>query len=170
MSGGSPDTGDPRCPRCGVALAPIPRTPVLTYRCPGCDGRAATLAALRREHDSPELTELWFQARRASPAGGLACPTCPSSMKRVALDPRGLAIELDVCTICETIWLDPGELERLPVTPRPTSPPDPLLPGAEDALVDARVRGYLAHQRSLAHAQQVGTALEWLCVLVGWWA
>jgi hypothetical protein len=53
-----------------------------------------------------------LRAKRAAAEGGSAvpkCPKCDGALMEISYD----EVEIDRCTQCGGVWLDPGELERL---------------------------------------------------------
>lgn len=85
------------------------------YRCSGCGGRMISFSVLRKLcADGGFLNLLWRTARDGYAERGPECPVCRTPMRRVTLPLAGRGIELDVCCSCQTVWFDPGELERLP--------------------------------------------------------
>ena len=53
-----------------------------------------------------------LRAKRASAEGVAAaprCPKCDGALMEISYD----EVEIDRCTKCGGVWLDPGELERL---------------------------------------------------------
>lgn len=128
------------CPRCQIPLHTHAVAGAVHYACEQCGGRAANLALLRRILTKDCANKLWNTVRDASPAdhhGILRCPSCSHRMHpaTVATD-AGEELQLDVCRVCQIVWLDAGELERLPQVPPPAASRGngPFSPEAAEAL------------------------------------
>jgi membrane associated rhomboid family serine protease/Zn-finger nucleic acid-binding protein len=122
------------------------------FICPECDGRMANLALLRRNLEPDPINRLWRKVCDAHPAnhhGVLRCPSC-----RARMHPAGVPcadheeLQLDVCRVCQVVWLDSGEIERLPRLPQPEpqAVPGRFTPEAAEALAPMLA----AHDRSQA--------------------
>lgn len=101
-----------RCPRCDTILVPMHATGN-RFECPRGDGVASNRA------DVGLL--VGFQGRRAilraaAAVGqpiGPSCPFCAARMSTTDLSHPLGTVTIDVCTICEGIWSDAGELTKL---------------------------------------------------------
>ena len=116
------------CPRCRVRLNRATIGEGVFFRCPQCDGRAVSMALLRRIGSKESLRQLWQEARAEGAKPGAACPDCGRSMVEVALPIRSSSppLRLDVCTLCEFVWFDPREFEQYSAcqTPGPRALPE----------------------------------------------
>ena len=123
------------CLRCGHQLKYKLINGKLVSRCENCNSVGVTLSALRGLSSGDQFINiLWQQAKfNAHPLGGV-CPCCQRKMSLVSIQNPEIKnnIEIDVCTACQFIWFDPGELESLPQvqncknTAMPNiSPPEP---------------------------------------------
>jgi Zn-finger nucleic acid-binding protein len=115
------------CPRCAVALAPQLLDTKTVWSCSSCAGHAINLAALRRDVESHIVNALWQLARK-SEATSLPCPSCQRALRLIHYAENTVAIEADLCTSCQLIWLDHGELDGIrrryaPPAPARTSVP-----------------------------------------------
>ena len=118
-----------KCPRCGRELHRNHRNAATAYRCPAGCGCFMTLAALRTAGAPGQLTaELWRNARIGNTIPGLPCPNCRRTMQQLKLGDGNVTFDLDLCTGCQSLWFDAGELEHLglPAEP-PPAPPRPEL-------------------------------------------
>ena len=118
-----------KCPRCGSELRENHGNGAVGYRCPSGCGSFMTLAALRSLGVPAQLTaELWRNARIGNTIPGQVCPNCRRRMQLLKLGDDDTCFDLDICTGCQSLWFDPGELERLPQSePPPEPPPRPEL-------------------------------------------
>jgi membrane associated rhomboid family serine protease/Zn-finger nucleic acid-binding protein len=107
-----------RCPRDGSRLERARHEEGLRWSCSRCGGMALGLPIMRK-HLAPEvLSDLWQRARAGQGSASRACPDCARAMRELPA-PCGSTLELDVCTTCHLLWLDPGELESLPAPAAP---------------------------------------------------
>jgi Zn-finger nucleic acid-binding protein len=105
------------CPRCAIPLGSTRAGAVRIYPCEGCGGHALTLSQLRLVAESEQRIQPFWQAVRAAPPAALGCPSCAQPMRAVRIS----EVEVDACTACHFVWLDPGEQEKLVGTPPPSS-------------------------------------------------
>jgi uncharacterized protein len=66
----------------------------------------------RKEQEALEKTRQRFaeeEPDRHKEASLLRCPKCGEQLEEVTFE----AIQVDRCTGCQGVWLDPGELERV---------------------------------------------------------
>ena len=120
------------CPHCQKELQKEFYHGFVCYCCPECGGHLITISGLRNlSADKPFVNLLWKTACYGYSEPGPECGNAPHPMRRVTLPLNGIALELDVCQQCQTIWFDPAELERIP------------LPDAEPEL-PAKAKGMLA--------------------------
>jgi len=134
------------CPRCSKRLA-LHRTPDgAIFSCPQCEGRAVSWIVVRRVL-SPEYSQyLWQRARHADQVSSLQCPSCGRSMRRVCVGPDHEPTELDLCLLCQFVWFDRGELERLPKRLHGVSRDRQLPEKAREQIALAQIR--LAERRT----------------------
>lgn len=120
-----------KCPRCGSELRENRFGNAVGYRCPAGCGSFMTLAALRASGVPAQLTaELWQNARIGNTIPGSPCPNCRRTMQQLKLGDDETFFDLDICTGCQSLWFDPGELESLPRSETP--PPPPPRPELDD--------------------------------------
>lgn len=150
------------CPVCQVPLTRTDGGIGILWTCPRCDGRAVTLALLRRGIAHEFMNHLWHTARTNAGKNRLGQHQCPSCNKRMSYAEMPIATEsdsetekiapsaepnesdqplvLDLCPLCQFIWLDPGETARLPAKPTsPVNKTSELSPAAKEAIALAEV-------------------------------
>ncbi|MBR2426511.1 MAG: rhomboid family intramembrane serine protease [Lentisphaeria bacterium] len=105
------------CLRCGHLLKNKIVKGKLVFQCEHCHSQGVTLSALRGLSSGDQFVNaLWYQAKfSAYPLGGI-CPCCKQKMSLVSVQNPTTKnnVEIDVCTACQFIWFDPGELESIP--------------------------------------------------------
>jgi len=116
------------CPRCSVALKPrrLDSKTATGWRCLSCEGLAINLAALRTSVEHTIVNALWQLARNGEPSA-LACPSCRKTLSVIHYADDRAILEADLCTSCQLIWLDHGEIDAIrrrtpPSVPRPVDP------------------------------------------------
>lgn len=96
-------------------------------------------------------------------ACGPGCAVCGRAMRVIEVGTA--AIEVDVCTGCQMLWLDAGEQEKLGVTPEPVRTAPPLSPEQLEAtvlLAEAKV----ASDAARYHQEKTARRVWWLGELV----
>ncbi len=127
------------CPRCRTHLEREESPNGVQWRCPTCEGRSVTLGVLRRIVSKPAVNSLWQTARQHRADSGLPCPLCANAMTPVQ---HFDAIEVDVCTTCQSVWFDPAELEHAGAA-APAPPPvdeKELSPRAKEIIALAQIK------------------------------
>ncbi|UCH09628.1 MAG: zf-TFIIB domain-containing protein [Fidelibacterota bacterium] len=106
------------CPKCDHELAVKLLGTIQVDECPACGGTWFDRDELRQAKDQadPDLNwmdfELWkHQDRFKIKAQQVACPKCTVDM--VVIDYGDTRIEIDHCPLCEGVWLDAGEFEKI---------------------------------------------------------
>jgi Zn-finger nucleic acid-binding protein len=117
------------CPRCSVALEPQRLDAKTVWSCASCAGLAVNLAALRRDVESQVVNALWQLARK-SETTSLPCPSCRQALRLIHYAEDTVALEADLCTSCQLIWLDHGELDSIRRRYAPPAPPRASIPRA----------------------------------------
>jgi membrane associated rhomboid family serine protease/Zn-finger nucleic acid-binding protein len=102
------------CPRCDEALTRCQTKGGVYWKCARCEGRTATVAMLRNATDPDLISQLWAEAQLPEASYSLPCPACRSSMRAVWLPASNRNSQLDVCTLCQLVWFDQGEYDRVP--------------------------------------------------------
>jgi membrane associated rhomboid family serine protease/Zn-finger nucleic acid-binding protein len=140
------------CPRCQVQLVRYRSHAGLVWQCPRCRGRGVALPVLRRGVEGSAVRYLWVAATRGGVRSPLQCPSCQNPMRQVVVG-AGARITVDVCTLCQFVWTDAGELEQMPLVPPHAKPQEPDLPQeVKEAQAIAKVK---------ALAQQARRSDDW---------
>ena len=72
------------------------------------------MSLLRKFVPREALNAVWQRARRGDVSLKQQCPGCSNRMKEVPVETQaGLHCEVDVCTHCQSVWLDGGEWHDL---------------------------------------------------------
>jgi len=108
------------CPNCDVRLhkADLPNRRDFIHHCARCRGKAIGFATFRHIFGSDPLNAVLRDFQSNQKATGKRCPSCTSPTHQFltqALSPYGA--EIDLCSRCNLIWFDAGELNK---THRPT--------------------------------------------------
>lgn len=115
------------CPRCVDPLSETRDDAGTEYTCPGCGGRAATVATLRGTYGASAVDALWPDARASAQPDGLHCPACSDGMGRARLGGDEVEGEVAACARCQVVWFD-GVGAEAPLSP--SSPEGPKAPPA----------------------------------------
>ena len=106
------------CPKCGVELRAGLIEEVEVDECPRCNGIWFDRDELRKAKNEvdPDLTwmdfELWkHQDRFKVATKETDCPRCGVGM--VSVDYDDTKVEIDHCLLCEGVWLDGGEFQKI---------------------------------------------------------
>ncbi|WP_162029109.1 MULTISPECIES: rhomboid family intramembrane serine protease [unclassified Lentimonas] len=102
------------CPRCQSKMARATNSFGQFWHCQACDGSVVTMSLLRKFVPREALNSVWQRARRGDVPLKQSCPSCSNRMKEVAVETKaGRHCEVDVCTHCQSVWLDGGEWHDL---------------------------------------------------------
>jgi membrane associated rhomboid family serine protease len=127
------------------------------------------MAVLRRHADRKALGSIWQAAIRQQP-GQRKCPHCGSTMRSSKLGDAD-DTRLDVCTHCQMIWFDAGELVRLPrgEPPGPDGKPqaEKLSPRAAETAAMMQLESMKFKEQELAGAQGPPELWQYLPAMVG---
>jgi membrane associated rhomboid family serine protease len=127
------------CPKCRTKLVEQPSKQGLVFICPGCNGRAMGIDALRKaDIETTFLTSLWNRAHEPQTPHHRPCPHCGRPMAAVDARLTNRLIYLDICASCHSIWFDADEANKLPRKPAP-KPEKQLSEKAQKALLDAQL-------------------------------
>ena len=105
------------CIRCGHLLKNKLQDGKLVFQCEHCNSLGVTISALRGLASGEQFVNaLWHRAKFSANTLGEICPCCKRRMSLIAIQnpETGDSVEIDVCTSCQFIWFDPGELESSP--------------------------------------------------------
>ena len=127
------------CPRCKTQLVGQPSKQGLQFICPGCNGRAISIDALRKaDVDSLFLTSIWEKAHNPAGRRYRPCPHCGRPMAAVDEHLSNHLLCLDICSFCHALWFDTNELGKLPSKPV-LKPEKPLSEKAKKTLLDVEL-------------------------------
>ncbi|MHC4400476.1 MAG: rhomboid family intramembrane serine protease [Planctomycetota bacterium] len=107
----------------------------LFFVCDGCQGRAVSLAVVRKMAGRQTTRRLWTEANSGQSSEGVGCPICHRTTAEVAAPADHGHVPLDICTGCQFVWFDPAELERFPEPPEPPSEEELSPEAREEAAV-----------------------------------
>ena len=112
------------CPVCQTELHRQQLNKVFAECCCNCGGRFVTLAGLRKYGAKHQfLNDLWKEAKYHNAPPGKICPHCNVPMRKLnAVSSNSTKVELDLCISCQALWLDAGELKKIPKAPVEPSP------------------------------------------------
>lgn len=125
------------------------------WECDNCSGRLATLPVLKKALHADTIQELWQQAFQLQLPALLPCPACEGRMEEVPVRTPAGDIMLDVCTTCQFVWMDAGEIDHLPKV-------EPVKVEAANVSMDDvpdEVKLAIAQQKSDARAHKVNKEL-----------
>lgn len=118
---------NPTCPLCRDALARTANGDLDTWDCPNGHGQAISTSEAAHRIQEDEMA-LIMSGWLTGEATDRPCPTCDAAMRRVHIsvdDDEAMApdapgrievatLDAEVCRTCLFVWLDAGELDRLP--------------------------------------------------------
>ena len=122
------------CPDCREPLNKHKGSFGVLWVCPSCNGRTATVSQLRRSVDRETVNRLWRTVVDFEYPRTRSCPACTRPMEEVPVPGVGGDVHVDVCKLCQFIWFDPSEYERLPAAAEVQSDGGDTLP------LEARVK------------------------------
>ena len=122
------------CPRCGGALT-VSRTKSNKHCrvCSGCGGMTLKVSSLKDTFSEDGINELVHRAKTGE-KNGCVCPDCGLPMSLVKVSAGNKAVDIDICSKCQTVWYDKNEFES-------------LVPG--DGVLQATVSAGKAYRREL---------------------
>ncbi len=151
------------CPECHVALKKVDSNPGVYWSCPSCRGRAVTVSLLRRLLPKDIVNQMWQAAWAGTCPQVRNCPSCAKPMKEVPAGTDEVRFNLDVCTLCQTIWFDSNEYESLPEKMRELTFEERIPQEAREILAINRVRQI----REEAEAEWEESNAEWWQWIIG---
>jgi Zn-finger nucleic acid-binding protein len=107
-----------KCPVCRVDLVPLDYEGVRLHHCPDCRGYLVAADRLKciERGDRTSIDKLKAEATEefgASSGDVLQCPRCRLRMRKQSLGLPVLDLDCDICSACDLVWLDGGELAML---------------------------------------------------------
>ena len=138
------------CPVCQTELHRQQLSKIWAECCVNCGGRFITLAGLRKYGAKHQyLNTLWQEAKYHDALQGKLCPHCKIPMRKLnAISSDTTKIELDLCVSCQALWLDAGELKKIPKAPV----------AAQIEELPQRAKEILALNKTQALSEQAGTS------------
>lgn len=136
------------CPACHIGLDRTKTHEGALFVCPQCSGKLVPFSLLRQAVSPSLVDDLVRSARAQIQLNGKQCPSCSRPMALVAAVGARTPTNVDICTSCEAVWLDRGELDALPKRldraagpppiPRSAVPHPPAVPKAPTKIVPVR--------------------------------
>ena len=124
----------PTCPRCGGGLmASRTKSNKVCRVCTACGGMTLKVAALKGTFTEEGINEL-VRRSKADAKNGCVCPDCGLPMSIVRVSAGKKAVDIDICSKCQTVWYDKTEFEA-------------LVPG--DGVLQATISAGKAYRREL---------------------
>lgn len=128
----------PVCPRCDCNLTGQKHTTGIAWQCGSCGGQSLNFSQFRRMVPELHVNEIWLTTMEEPvPARHRTrCPECRRDMTAVLVPHSGKEVELDICRICQRLWLENQQHNsgRLDIT---RDPP----PGRKPPLIRLTGRG-----------------------------
>jgi len=153
------------CPRCGESLVKRVTQPGFVYVCPECEGRHVAIPVLRKAGARGDfLNRVWLDAKHEDVERLLRCPHCHAAMAQVTARAGDHALDLDVCTYCNAIWFDHGELRAVPRDPAHVSETLSERAREQAALLALQAR---REEEAAAPAESWPEGWHWLPALLG---
>jgi membrane associated rhomboid family serine protease/Zn-finger nucleic acid-binding protein len=109
------------CPSCDIRLTKTRGSTGIFWTCESCGGRSSTIALLRGRLPRDTVDALWQAAKSGDHAPVRSCPACNHPMPEVPAPDRGGPLRVDLCTVCQFVWFDPGEYREMPLLPQELS-------------------------------------------------
>ena len=146
-----------KCPHCKQELQKGINEEVIDFRCSSCGGHMMTISGLRKLCGSHRFADmLWKTARYGYSETGPVCGNCGKTMRQTTLPLAGFPMELDICTACQTVWVDPDELKRIP---RPdTGPNEPFSQKAREVMAIHKVQ---TMEEAISNTPDTGPDAAW---------
>lgn len=128
------------CPKCRTELTKYMGEQGVFWECASCGGRTATVAFLRKMVPRQVVNAIWRTARSGEHEKKRRCPSCGRRMPEipVLVDPE--AVHIDVCPLCQFIWFDPAEYERLPALREKPQAEPTLSANAREKIAEIEIR------------------------------
>lgn len=128
-----------RCPNCGLSLVRMANAFGQYHACGQCKGILVSMAILRKAAAPEFVTTVWRNSQFGGYGSGGACPHCRRAMKRGPIDTAQPDNAASVCSACQCVWFEAGQLESAPTPPPVAAPDDELPPEAKEALAMFKV-------------------------------
>ena len=106
-----------KCPACQAELVHCNNEYGNFWHCGDCAGTAVTLPLLKRFVDRETIQALWRGVKDWNHVARRCCPGCNNRMEEVPLQLSAGPVMIDVCEVCQFVWMDAGEWDVLPNAP-----------------------------------------------------
>ena len=107
-----------KCPKCGEKMKETPFEGVKVDNCSSCKGHWFEKDELRKAKDEKEETINWMdidlwdsEEKFRISKNETLCPECGLPLYEVNYGDSN--IKIDVCNMCEGVWLDEGEFKKI---------------------------------------------------------
>lgn len=105
----------PCCPNCETNLDCRKFQQGIFFYCRQCNGRFVSIPVLKTEKTLRTLiNEIWTKGKADTLKQGRKCPHCGRQMSLVDVEIKGMEVSIELCTLCNYIWFDPGEYDVMP--------------------------------------------------------
>jgi hypothetical protein len=102
---------------------------------------------LRKERDTTAVAHLWGLARSGALTSGKRCVACARPSSQVKMELADGPLTLGVCKMCQMVWFDGDEVERIPKQPQPVVPQAKELPPEAKVVYAQAVASMMRQQR-----------------------
>jgi len=100
------------CPNDGAVLEPATLHGGRALVCPRCKSEMINVAVLKHDPAVRAAVQSVWDRARSGVVDERACPLCGELMHKAAIP--GRTEKVDVCLLCQAMWLNPGEFDLLP--------------------------------------------------------
>jgi len=134
-----------KCPACPSELVHCKNEFGNFWHCGDCGGTAVALPVLKKFVAQDTLNALWRGVKEWDHLAHRSCPGCKNKMEEVPVNVSSGRLLIDICEVCQFIWMDAGEWDALPNAEKTEDLDESgLSPGAREILVEKqsrRIRG-----------------------------
>lgn len=150
------------CPRCGIPLGGTEHELGIAWRCGACRGQSLNFSQFRRMVPEHGARDIWLEAmkRPVTPQQRTRCPECLAAMDAVLIPLNGRTIELDICLLCQRLWLDAQEENGVANPPGKSGKPFSLGTGKGPNTADAET--VLTVMRRRERRAKASPDLRWI--------
>jgi membrane associated rhomboid family serine protease len=149
------------CPNCEVNLVPASTEKGTMYCCPRCEGKAVSVAVLRKILGAVFVRNLWVKAKVILEGKGKDCPECSRPMCDVQTAAQHGEARVNVCTRCQIAWFEARDLEAMPE--EADEPKKQLSPKAREVIGLAQLELDKKKQELLSSDDEVPDE-QWKCI------
>jgi Zn-finger nucleic acid-binding protein len=102
----------PHCPICKKQLETVPQRHGVFFHCPSCDGRALTIAQIRRVAGDHFAVRLLRLLKSKQDRSDTACPFCEQRL--ILFKVQEPPMDLQGCRPCSIVWFDAQNYRLVP--------------------------------------------------------